>query len=47
MWTVSMLQMHPHGIIICDEDACAEIKVGTYKYFKDKENREGLDKKYL
>ena len=39
MWTVSMLQMHPHGIIICDEDACAEIKVGTYKYFKDKENR--------
>ena len=47
MWTVSMLQMHPHGIIICDEDACAEIKVGTYKYFKDKESREGLDKKYL
>ena len=47
MWTVSMLQMHPHGIIICDEDACAEIKVGTYKNFKDKENREGLDKKYL
>jgi glucosamine-6-phosphate deaminase len=37
MWTVSMLQMHPHGIIIYDEDACAEIKVGTYKYFKDKE----------
>ena len=40
MWTISALQMHPKGIIVCDEDATAELKVGTYKYFKDieKEN---------
>ena len=47
MWTVSMLQMHPHGIIVCDEPACAEIKVGTYRYFKDKEKLEGLVDRYL
>lgn len=47
MWTVSMLQTHPHGIIVCDEPACAEIKVGTYRYFKDKERIEGLAEQYL
>ena len=35
MWTISALQMHPKGIIVCDEAATYEIKVGTYKYFKD------------
>lgn len=35
MWTISALQQHQHGIIVCDEDATAELKVGTYKYFKD------------
>lgn len=35
MWTISALQLHTHGIIVCDEDATAEIKVGTYRYFKD------------
>lgn len=35
MWTISALQMHRHGIIVCDEAACDELKVGTYKYFKD------------
>lgn len=34
-WTISALQMHPHAIIVCDEDACAELKVQTYRYFKD------------
>ncbi len=34
-WTISALQMHPHAIIVCDEDATLELKVGTYKYFKD------------
>lgn len=40
MWTISALQMHPKGIIVCDEEATHELKVGTYKYFKDieKEN---------
>ena len=37
MWTISALQMHEKAIIIADEDACAELKVGTYKYFKDLE----------
>ena len=35
MWTISALQMHPHGIIVCDDAACDELKVGTYRYFKD------------
>lgn len=35
MWTVSALQMHPHGIIVTDEAACDELRVGTYRYFKD------------
>lgn len=35
MWTISALQMHKKGIIVCDEDATDELKVGTYKYFKD------------
>ena len=35
LWTLSALQMHKKGIIVCDEPATAELKVGTYKYFKD------------
>ncbi len=35
MWTVSMLQLHQHGMICCDEDATMELKVGTAKYFKE------------
>ena len=35
MWTISALQLHPKGIIVCDYDACYELKVGTYKYFLD------------
>lgn len=35
MWTISALQLHRHGIIVCDYDACDELKVGTYKYFLD------------
>jgi len=34
-WTVSMLQLHRHGIIVCDDDATMELKVSTVKYFKD------------
>ena len=41
MWTISALQMHPKAIIVADEDACAELKVNTYRYFKDIE-RENL-----
>lgn len=35
MWTISALQMHQKGIIVCDEVATNELKVGTFKYFKD------------
>ena len=35
MWTISVLQMHPKGIIICDDAATVELKVGTVNYFKD------------
>jgi len=35
MWTISALQLHPNSLIVCDYDACAELKVGTYKYFLD------------
>lgn len=35
MWTISALQLHPKGIIVCDESATVELKVGTYRYFKD------------
>lgn len=35
MWTITALQLHPKGIIVCDEDSTVELKVGTYRYFKD------------
>lgn len=39
-WTISALQLHQHGIIVCDEAATDKLTVETYKYFKDieKEN---------
>jgi len=38
MWTVSMLQMHRHAIIVCDDPATMELQVETVKYFKDIES---------
>jgi glucosamine-6-phosphate deaminase len=38
LWTISALQLHPKGIIVCDEDAVDELKYGTVKYFKDIES---------
>lgn len=35
MWTVSALQLHPHGIIVCDDESTDELRVGTVRYFKD------------
>ncbi|MCK3683494.1 glucosamine-6-phosphate deaminase [Maribellus sp. YY47] len=35
MWTLSALQAHPNGVIVCDEEATMELKVGTVKYFKE------------
>jgi len=34
-WTITALQLHPKGIIVCDEAATYELKVGTFNYFKD------------
>ena len=38
MCTLSALQLHRHAIIGADEDATMELKVGTYRYFKDIES---------
>ncbi|KAH6842890.1 hypothetical protein B0I37DRAFT_206270 [Chaetomium sp. MPI-CAGE-AT-0009] len=35
MWTLSALHLHPHSMIVCDEDATLELQVKTVKYFKD------------
>jgi len=46
MYTVSVLQMHRKGIIVCDDASTVELKVGTVNYFKDIE-RNNLDPKSL
>ena len=45
MWTISALQLHPKAVIVCDEDATEELKVGTVKYFKDIE-KNNLDNSF-
>lgn len=35
MCTLSCLQLHPRAIIVCDDEATDELKVGTVRYFKD------------
>lgn len=40
MWTLSALQLHPKAVIVCDEDATLELKVGTVRYFKNAESAE-------
>ena len=42
MFTVSSIQMHPKGIIVCDEDATLELRVRTAKYFKSLPHREEM-----
>ncbi|KAK6613848.1 glucosamine-6-phosphate isomerase [Botrytis cinerea] len=34
MWTLSSLQMHPHPMIVADEDATLELRVKTVRYWK-------------
>ncbi|MBQ6468819.1 MAG: glucosamine-6-phosphate deaminase [Lachnospiraceae bacterium] len=41
-WTCSALQLHQAAIIACDEEACGELTVDTYKYFLDIEKKERL-----
>jgi glucosamine-6-phosphate deaminase len=42
MWTCSALQLHPRAMIVCDEAAAHELKVGTFKHFLDIE-KENID----
>lgn len=39
IWTLSVLQLHPKGLIVCDDAATVELKVGTVKYFKEIESK--------
>ena len=39
MWPISILQMHEHAIIVCDEQATNELKADTVRYFKDIEQQ--------
>jgi glucosamine-6-phosphate deaminase len=34
-WTITGLQTHPHGILVIDDAASTELKVSTWRYFKD------------
>ena len=36
-WPITALQTHPAGILVCDEAAAQEVKVSTYRYFKEME----------
>ena len=40
--TLSGLQNHPAGIIVCDENSISEVKVSSYRYFKAVEAAEKL-----
>lgn len=40
--TLSGLQNHPAGTIVCDEAAVGELKVSSYRYFKAVEAAEGF-----
>lgn len=31
MWTLSALQLHPHSMVVCDDDATLELQVKTVK----------------
>jgi glucosamine-6-phosphate deaminase len=41
IWTLSCLQLHPRAIIVCDEDAARELKMGTVKYFNEQPDDPG------
>ena len=35
VWTISALQMHPHGLIVCDKPATKDLEAETVNYFMD------------
>ena len=40
LWTISALQLHPRGLLVCDEAATMELKVKTLRYFQQLEAAE-------
>lgn len=42
MWTLSCLQLHGRSILVCDDAATDELKVGTVRYFMDIERNERM-----
>ncbi|MBN2874864.1 MAG: glucosamine-6-phosphate deaminase [Spirochaetales bacterium] len=35
LWTFSCLQLHPKVVVVCDEPATDELRVGTVRYFNE------------
>ncbi|MCI1779089.1 MAG: glucosamine-6-phosphate deaminase [Bacteroidales bacterium] len=35
LWPISVIQLHKRVIVVCDDIAVSDLKVGTVKYFKD------------
>ena len=35
LWTISALQLHRRAILIADEQSVSDIKLKTYRYFKE------------
>jgi glucosamine-6-phosphate deaminase len=35
VWTITGLQTHPRGILVVDDAAATELRVSTWRYFKD------------
>ena len=33
--TITALQMHPHAVVVCDDPAATQLRVATYRYFKE------------
>lgn len=45
MWPISILQMHQHSVIVCDEQATNELKADTVRFFKEVELQRNPQKK--
>ena len=38
-WPITTLQLHQNATLVCDEESVSELKVSTYRYFKEAQNR--------
>ncbi len=39
LWPVTSLQTHKNGILVCDEASVSELKVSSYRFFKEAMNK--------